>query len=547
MQFVRNLVLLVSAFIAYRAFFMPKLHLLENQRDRIEIAFLQSWRDYLAHGWDADVYQPLSKKISSLHRLSTKPLGWIIVDSLDTMLMMHNSSLRHQEEFKTEIARVENWVDTKLDYDIDVSVSLFETTIRMLGGLLSAYHLSKELHLGNSTVYLEKATDLADRLLPAFENTNTGIPYSSVNLHTGKSRKNHVDRGASSTAEFTTLQLEFKYLSAITGNATYWKAVEKVYKPLYETNDLIGKYKGLAPIFVDADTAKFRGNNIRLGSRGDSFYEYLLKQYLQTGEQLYYQLYRESMEGVKRHLISRSSPNGLFYIGERLRGIYSNFSPKMDHLVCFMGGLLAMGATEGWHIDDARKQDFWDAKREEDWTLAQELTYTCYQMYHQVPSGLSPEIVVFNDPLVRTAYTNSWWQSQEGDFYVKPADAHNLQRPETVESLMFLYHLTKDSKYRDWGWEIFRAFEKHSGVKCRPADEKCPYTCLKDVLADPPVRSDSLESFWLAETLKYLHLLFQDDVDLKNLVFNTEGHPFPIITPEQTEIGDLLYTGWSLS
>lgn len=202
-----------------------------------------------------------------------------------------------------------------------------------------------------------------------------------------------------------------------------------------------------------------------------------------------------------------------------------------------------MGATEGLPISEARNQQFWDQKREEDWTLAQELTYTCYQMYHQVPSGLAPEIVVFNDKYASGIV--GAWQSADGDFFIKPADSHNLQRPETVESIMFLYHLTKEQKYRDWGWEIFQSFRRHSGVNCKKSDTECAYTSITNVLSEPPSKGDNMESFWLAETLKYLHLLFQDDVDLTGLVFNTEAHPFPVI-PEQNLKAHNLVTGWHL-
>lgn len=484
---------LIVVAIAYFALNRDQSSSPSFRRAEVEKAFLQTWGDYVNHGWDADVYKPMSKENSNMYGSVSKPLGWIIVDSIDTMMIMYNASesIENKNRLEREISRVENWVDVRLDYDIDASVSLFETTIRMLGGLLSAHYLSDALQVGNSSVYLNKAKDLADRLLPAFK-TDTGIPYSSVNLRSGASQRNHVDDGASSTAEFTTLQLEFKYLSAITGDEKYWNIVEKVYKPLYDENSLIQDYKGLVPIYTYPDTGKFRGNNIRLGSRGDSFYEYLLKQYLQTRESLYYDLYRESMEGVKRNLVSKSFPNGLVYIGEKERGLDGPLSSKMDHLVCFMGGLLAMGATEGLPISVAQKKPFWDSKRAEDWELAQELTNTCYQMYHQISSGLAPEIVVFNDKYMGS--TADWWQSASGDFYVKPADSHNLQRPETVESIMFLYHITKDQKYRDWGWEIFQSFKKHSSVKCAEADDECPYTCISNVLADPPTKADNLES-----------------------------------------------------
>ncbi|CAR23045.1 mannosyl-oligosaccharide 1,2-alpha-mannosidase [Lachancea thermotolerans CBS 6340] len=532
------------AIAAYLLFLYYSLQSSSYKRTEIEATFLQAWKGYAAHGWDADIYGPLSKTTSNMYGSKAKPLGWIIIDSIDTMLLMYNSttSSSNKNLFKHELVKVESWVTRDLDYDIDASVSLFETTIRMLGGLLSAYYLSNELLLGDPTVYLNKAKDLADRMLPAF-NTSTGIPYSSINLHTGASQKNHVDEGASSTAEFTTLQLEFKYLSAITADNRYWKAVEKAYKPLYEQNDLIKKYKGLVSIYTYPDTGTFRGSNIRLGSRGDSFYEYLLKQYLQTHERIYYDLYRVSVEGIKENLLSKSNPSGLTYIGEKERGLSGPLSSKMDHLVCFMGGLLAMGATEGLPISEARNQQFWDQKREEDWTLAQELTYTCYQMYHQVPSGLAPEIVVFNDKYASGIV--GAWQSADGDFFIKPADSHNLQRPETVESIMFLYHLTKEQKYRDWGWEIFQSFRRHSGVNCKKSDTECAYTSITNVLSEPPSKGDNMESFWLAETLKYLHLLFQDDVDLTGLVFNTEAHPFPVI-PEQNLKAHNLVTGWHL-
>lgn len=507
-------------------------------RSLIEEAFLTSWEDYEAYGWGSDEYSPLARTHQNMGA-NGAPLGWIIVDSLDTMMMMYNSS--GSDRMLKGILQAQTWIDNELSYDLDSEVSLFETTIRMLGGLLSAHHWSSQLKVGNEELYLEKAIDLADRLSPAFLQTESGIPYSSVNLHSGKAVKNHVDDGASSTAEFTTLQLEFKYLSFLTGNKTYWELAEQVYEPLYSLNGLLGpQWDGLAPIYTFPDSGSFRGSNIRFGSRGDSFYEYLLKQYLLTHEKLYYDLYRVSIEGMKKHLLGKSKPNGLIYIGEKPFGLGSVLDPKMDHLVCFMGGLLAMGATEGLPIQKARKQLFWDTTRESDWQLAQDFTHTCYQMYAQIPTNLSPEIVVFSE---EKSMDNPNWISQNGDFYVKPADRHNLQRPETVESLMFLYHLTGDKKYRQWGWEIFQGFQQHS-LKPRINDADKVYTSLKDCIQIPTEQLDNLESFWLAETLKYLHLLFQDDVDLTKIVFNTEAHAFPVL--DIRSLRDMgLKTGWS--
>ncbi|CCH59440.1 hypothetical protein TBLA_0B06140 [Henningerozyma blattae CBS 6284] len=557
-----------------KVFLEPEPELPDNNLilESIESMFLNSWNDYTQYGYGSDIYAPISHN----HRNFTgddKPMGWIIVDSLDTMMQMYNYTLAENvnvtlykttdgsidqskldsiasrnEQFKEAILKAQDWIQNTLDYDINAPVNVFETTIRMLGGLLSAYYYSTELQIGNPNVYLEKAVDLGDRLILSLEYSEIGIPYSSINLQTGNPIRNHVDDGASSTAEFTTLQLEFKYLSFLTQNDKYWKLVEKVYKPLYENNNLTSPhFDGLIPIYTVPETGKFFGENIRLGSRGDSFYEYLLKQYLLTHEQIYYDLYRISIEGVKKHLVSKSSINGIVFIGEKEFGLDSKgLSPKMDHLVCFIGGVLAMGATEGLPIEVAKEQAFWDEKRQEDWDLAQEITFTCYQMYDQIPSGLAPEIVVFDDGTSDIS-TNNWYQSFYNDFYVKPNDAHNLQRPEAVESLMFMYHLTKEKKYRQWGYQILQKFKENASIKDEndTDDSTIRYTSLENCFDVPTEKRDNLESFWLAETLKYFHLLFQDDVDLTKVVYNTEAHPFPVLDPKVLEEMSLT-TGWTL-
>jgi mannosyl-oligosaccharide alpha-1,2-mannosidase len=193
--------------------------------------------------------------------MSPKGLGWIIVDSLDTMMLMNLTD---------QLAESRKWLHRHLDYDQDQDVNTFETTIRMLGGLLSAHYLSKQLPgvaSARDHVYLQKAVDLADRLLGAYE-SSSGIPYASIHLASRKGIRSHADGGASSTAEAATLQLEMKYLSNITGNDIYWRKAEKVMQVL----DNNGAEAGLVPIFVNADSGRFTTQEIRLGSRGDSYY-----------------------------------------------------------------------------------------------------------------------------------------------------------------------------------------------------------------------------------------------------------------------------------
>jgi hypothetical protein len=201
--------------------------------------------------------------------MGPKGLGWIIVDSLDTLMLMNlTSRLSHARE----------WLTTSLDYDQNNDVSTFETTIRMLGGLLAAHYLSTaypdlapiaddDLGAPGEDLYLEKASDLAGRLLGAFE-SKTGIPYADVNLITTKGKPSIADSGASSTAEAATLQLEFKYLAKLTGEKHFWDKAEQAIRAI----DNAGARDGLVPIFIFADKGQFKGDNIRLGSRGDSYY-----------------------------------------------------------------------------------------------------------------------------------------------------------------------------------------------------------------------------------------------------------------------------------
>jgi endoplasmic reticulum Man9GlcNAc2 1,2-alpha-mannosidase len=193
--------------------------------------------------------------------MSPEGLGWIIVDSLDTLMVMNLTS---------RLANAREWVGSTLNYDQDQEVNTFETTIRMLGGLLSAHYLASYLPNMSSpydSVYLSKAKDLADRLTGAY-NSGSGIPYASVNLQTGKGVPSHTDGGASSTAEAGTLQMEMKYLANLTNKELYWRKAENVIK-VFDDNGMDG---GLLPIYVNPEVGRFMGQEIRLGSRGDSYY-----------------------------------------------------------------------------------------------------------------------------------------------------------------------------------------------------------------------------------------------------------------------------------
>jgi hypothetical protein len=464
----------------------------EKRREDVKNAFLLSWNAYEKHGWGYDEYHPVSR--DGRYMAQPNGMGWIIVDALDTLMLMNlTQELNHARE----------WVSTTLDYNKNQDVNTFETTIRMLGGLLSAHYLQETLpgmkptNPKDEDLWLEKADDLADRLMGAYESPS-GVPWASVILKDGKGEASHADGGASSTAEATSLQLEMKYLAYITGEGHYWEKAEKVMQVV----DNNGAKDGLLPIFIYADRGTFRGNEIRLGSRGDSYYEYLIKQHLQTNEPIYRDMWDESLAGVKKHLLTYTKNSHFTVLAERPSGLDGNLHPKMDHLVCFYPGTIALAATGGLPLSEAKKLRTWGKKQEEDMALARELTKTCMGMYRVTPTGLAPEIAHFeldDEPkmyhdaiLSSTSDMSPDAEDWKADFNIKSADAHNLQRPETVESLFYMWRITGDEMYREWGWEMFTAFVNHTIV-----ENGGGFTSVGDVMEVPPPQRDNMESFWL--------------------------------------------------
>ncbi|KAF7648053.1 hypothetical protein LDENG_00162660 [Lucifuga dentata] len=450
--------------------------------DRLEAvreAFRHAWKGYKDYAWGHDELKPISKSFGEWFGL-----GLTLLDSLDTMWIMG---------LKEEFEEARTWVEKELSFDKNVDVNLFETTIRILGGLLSAYHLTGD------QLFLEKAKDIGSRLMPAFK-TPSKIPFSDVNIGKGTARPPRWTLD-STLAEVTSIQLEFRELSRLTQEPQYQEVVNEVMKQVHK---LPGKQDGLVPMFINTNSGQFTHKGVfTLGARADSYYEYLLKQWIQGGktEDDLLEDYLQAVEGVKKHLVRQTGLSRLTFVGELS---HNRFNAKMDHLVCFLPGTLALGAHNGLpgdHMD-----------------LAVQLMETCHQMYKQMETGLSPEIAHF-----------SLQPSDKLDVIVKPADRHNLLRPETVESLFYMYRFTKDTKYRDWGWEILQSFNKYTKVSSGG------YTSINNV-HDPvnPGPKDKMESFFLGETLKYFYLLFSDDVELLSLdkyVFNTEAHPLPIWAP----------------
>lgn len=435
-------------------------------------AFQHAWNGYRKYAWGRDELKPISKGW-----INWMGVGLTIVDSLDTMLIMG---------LKDEFLEAREWVAMNLTFARSHNVQTFEIVIRVLGGLLSAFHLS------NDTVFLTKAIQLGMALEPCFKRRSIRIPCNNVNLLAG-----NPNFGEICIAEAGTIQLELRDL----GRASRIKFFETAALEMSTYIHEMKKHDGLVETII-TDTGRFKSSAaISVGGSGDSYYEYLLKQWIQTGKTIDWlkEDYLMAVDGIRKHLLRYTTKSGLAFVGSYSTWASKSFNAEMDHLTCFLPGTLALGVLHG--LDKTHLE------------IAANLTATCYEMYRQTATGLSPDVVEFG----------ATPSDQRNIYFTK--SSRNLQRPETVESLYYMYLATQDPKYKMWGWKIFQSFEMYSKVTAGYAN----VGDVNDKETTPHL--DKMESFFLAETLKYLYLLFEDRPSIlpfDRFVFNTEAHPLPI-------------------
>jgi mannosyl-oligosaccharide alpha-1,2-mannosidase len=214
-------------------------------------------------------------------------------------------------EMMDEFNAAKDWVDKEMDLNMaDTELSLFEVNIRLVGGLLSAFALTGE------ELFRERALQVGERLLPAFDGVSDGIPNGRINLSANKS-----SGGWPVLAEWGTLSLEFNYLSDVTGSGIFRSHIRRIYE---ETINLMVNMDGLYPVNIrmhqnkTSDDDPIHWNNFdkyTLGAAGDSFYEYLLKSWLQSGktDETSLLLYLQSVNGVFKKLVRTSEKSNLTY------------------------------------------------------------------------------------------------------------------------------------------------------------------------------------------------------------------------------------------
>ncbi|CAN9507509.1 unnamed protein product [Ophioblennius macclurei] len=454
-----------------------------ERRAKVREMMKHAWDGYRRYAWGSNELRPVSKQGHSSNLFGSIK-GATIVDALDTLYIM---------EMFEEFDAATEWVEKNLDFNVNAEVSVFEVNIRFVGGLLSAYYLS------GKEVFRRKAVGLGEKLLPAFK-TPTGIPWALLNLKSGIGRNwPWASGGSSILAEYGTLHLEFIHLSRLSGNPEFAQKVMNIRKVLHR----LDKPQGLYPNYLNPNSGQWGQHHVSVGGLGDSFYEYLLKAWLMSdktdeeGKKMYY----DALQAIEINLMRKSS-GGLTYIAEWKGGLLEH---KMGHLTCFAGGMIALGA-------DGAPGDKTGHQMEQ----AAEIARTCHESYSRTTLKLGPEAFRFDGGVEAIA--------------TRQNEKYFILRPEVIETYMYMWRFTHDPKYREWGWEAVQALEQHCKLEGG-------YSGVRDVYASTPNHDDVQQSFYLAETLKYLYLLFSDDdhLPLDHWVFNTEAHPLPVIKKDRTD------------
>ena len=420
-------------------------------------------------------------------------------------------------------------------YDIQTTspqaTKTFEYSLRVLGGLLGAYSLSGDPRLfaaarNAADSILEGPFQASPSILPRPFNvlapSVSSLKSSSI-LWDWKSSIQRLykatysfarnrftnEHQTNSLAGFGSFGMEFSFISTVSGNLKYRKVSDEIFYHVqkYEKN-------GLVPIRWNILTGEPITHTTSLGSGSDSFYEYLIKIPVLKG--CYYdagmEMYTDSCESSDidhLRLYEKMVKESLtpFHVRKQLFGVNQNeksqqFFPvddvnQYDHLLCFLPAMLSLGASTK-HPTGSR-----NIEHDKDQRLARQLLDGCASIYKESKTGLSPDTGSFRSERFVT---------RDKSFYL---------RPEYVESLFVNYRVTKDEKLQEMAWDVFQSLENFCKI---PSGG---YAMLKDVNDPSKGHIDDMPSFFLAETLKYLLLIFGPDdyVSLEDFVFTTEAHP----------------------
>ncbi|KAK2835664.1 hypothetical protein Q5P01_016148 [Channa striata] len=446
-------------------------------RNQVIEMFDHAYQNYMDHAYPADELMPLTcrGRVRGLEPSrgdiddALGKFSLTLIDTLDTLVLLNKTT-----EFEAAVRRVLS--DVRLDNDIVVSV--FETNIRVLGGLLGGHSMAVMLREGGQHMQwyqdelLHMAKDLGLRLLPAF-NTSSGLPYPRVNLKHGV-RGPETRTGTETdtcTACAGTIILEFAALSRFTGDPVFEAHARRALDFLWEKRQ---RNSNLVGTTINIHSGEWVRRDSGVGAGIDSYYEYLLKAYILLGDDQFLQRFNVHYASIMKYI---SQPPLLLDVH-----IHKPLLPArtwMDSLLAFFPGLQVL------------KGDIRPAIE------THEMLYQVTKKHNFLPEAFTTDFRVH------------WAQ-------------HPL-RPEFAESTYFLYKATGDPYYLEAGRTILDNLNRFARVPCG-------FAAMKDVRTGS--HEDRMDSFFLAEMFKYLFLLFAEAEDLpfdiEDYVFTTEAHLLPL-------------------
>lgn len=449
----------------------------KDLRMEAEDMFYHGFNAYMERAWPADELMPLSCKGRFRGKEPNRgdiddALGnfsLTLIDSLDMLVVLGDLPA-----FESAVQKV----ITTVTFDSDIVVSVFETNIRIIGGLVSAHVLAELVQSRHGVLswyrgeLLNMAVDCATRLLPAF-NSTTGLPYPRVNLRTGLKGVDSIQ--LTCTACAGSMILEFAALSRLTGEKIFEekasRAMDVLWSSRHRQSNLVGNV-------LNVNTGDWVRRDSGVGAGIDSYYEYVAKAYVLLGEEKYLERWNTHYSAVMKYL-GVGGAGGRLMVDVHMHRPNTNSKQFADALGAFWPGLQVLMGD----LKPAIEQH--------------EVLYQIMQRHHFLPEAFTAD------------YQVHWGQ--------------HLLRPEFVESTYFLYKATRDPHYLDVGKKVLKSLQKYARVTCG-------YAAVKDVRTLQ--HEDRMDSFVLTETFKYLYLLFAEEedlfLDMEQFVFTTEAHLLPL-------------------
>ncbi|MGH6889839.1 MAG: glycoside hydrolase family 47 protein [Rhizomicrobium sp.] len=414
---------------------------------RAEMAW--AWRNYVELAFGHDQIKPVSGGAAEFFFPTGPGLGLSMVEALDTLYLMALDS---------ELEEAVGWITRNLHFDIYGEVQVFETNIRMVGGLLAGWLATHDKTL------LALAHDLADRLLPAFVKSPTGIPYRFVNLKTGAVRD-----ATTFPAELGTYVSEFGILGRAVGDRRYYAAAKKAAKACFDRRSPLD----LVADTIDAQTGKWLSRRATVGPPSDSYYEYLYGGWRLFGDADFKHWYDVHAAAVLKHQAELTE--GRLWFAQVDFETGTRLDTRQSELAAFYAGLLAKAGD----LEHAR------------------------------------------------AYLSSWADVQarfdvlpEGFDYrrFEATRPSNELRPEFVDSCLALFVHGAGGRVR----HLARIHYQNMKATSRA---RFGYTVIDDVTTRPMKKGDFCPGYWWAEQMKYYWLLFSNTprFDYRNNYLSTEG------------------------